>query len=108
MLERWERVGVFKDYPDRFQGIIEVIQENWGPIGDYSNPSHNQDARRTSDLDTCMCAVLLQHFEVSHPLGDVRVYANTVVVLALDYFFGPWRDAYFFYARPWNRKQCRK
>jgi len=108
-VKRWERVGVFKEFPDRFQGIIEVIEEDWGPIGDYSNPDHDQNARRTGDLDTCMCAVLLQHFEVAHPLGEVRAYAERIVAMTLDYFFGPWRDAYHFYPKkPWNRAQCRK
>jgi hypothetical protein len=30
------------------------------------------------------------------------------VPIALDYFFGPWRDAYHFYAKPWDRVQCRR
>lgn len=108
-MQRWERVGVFKESPERFQGHIEVVQEDWRSIGDYSNPTHDQDACRTGDLTTCMNAVLLQHFEVVHPLGDVRAYAEKVVTIALDYFFGPWRDAYSFYPKkPWNRNQCRK
>lgn len=107
-MARWERVGVFREFPDRFRGIAEGIEEDRETIGVYTNPAHDQDMRRTIDLNSCMNAVLLQHFEAEHPLGGVRPYAEKVVSIALDYFFGPWRDAYKSGRKTMNRAQCRK
>lgn len=107
-MKRLERVGVFRETPEYFRATADAIAAERGSYGDFSNPSQDQDARRTFDLLGCVDALLLQHFEIDHHLGATRPYADKAAELAVDYFFGPWRDAYKFGRRTLKRRQCRK
>lgn len=111
-MKRWQRLNIFLHKPDYFPGYVRNLSDSLTDIQQYSKDD-DQRSRRAYDIDDCAAIALLGHFEYDdHPFGDVCEFGRKAAEIAVDFFYGDWRDKYLYEYVPrktyLNRQQCRE
>lgn len=104
-MKRWQRLRVYGDKPERVQGLISNIAKKVESNEYHPDAYDSHLWFRTSE---CTDIVLLQHFEIPHPFGDVTRFAQKAVDSSLEYLYGDWRDGYLYDRKRITREQTRK
>jgi hypothetical protein len=108
-MRRWQRLGIFPNNPGYFPGYVHNMEKSISKLQMYG-PGTDQRSARAYDLCDCSATAMLAHFEYNdHPFGDVIRYGRKATEIAVDFFYGDWREKYLYEYVPrtyLNRQQC--
>jgi hypothetical protein len=103
----------------KFVEAVNVIKEDLAELGNYDNKIGQIRSWRYSDLTNCACTFYAKHCELDLPDINLEELGQTCGRLAIEYFFGDWREGYadrapdggismYWDEEKWSREKCRK
>lgn len=96
--KRWQRLGISEAQLKEAAGIIG---EDLTEVGRYvdkgfeGEEASSSDWGRTMDLLTYFIAVEMRHLQFPNRFGDPEPHLISMSKLAVDYFFGNWREHFW-------------
>ena len=106
-MKRYERLGWTESERSSFRYVVEGIESGQRKFGVKDTSIVPADIG-ASQVDDCFCATVLQHLEADHPFASIKQFVADGVQIALDYFWGDWRDSLYYCGETIGREECRR